>query len=427
MFSEEEKNKFHQMFETMTSSSHFKNKIPIEETEEFVFGNKVKQKDESFKNNGPIPIEETLHFKRYAKKQKHIYTKAEMSKIEEEAKNTIVNDYGSNDFYHISDEDRKKNDMLAEISLKLATIKSVYRRFDEYIEAMRIVYKAWEILSEKNYIHSKKEFFKLVAEGRIISSRIMIPQLKNIKKYDMDLIVRYVSNPQLDLSAFKPDPTEDELFEDESYEEETDRLLSDDEKILSKKIESKEITDLIEADTMKSKYMKNYLHPKKGKKISYHQEVFNQIMDENRINFNQGTQFLTSAAFEEDKKLDIFERVPFKGSWKNDEDVFIYNALLEEAMMDEKINRYRTYNDEYIDKFFDELERNDIDVIELRKTLRTQQEFRNKAITNKELKQEEKQILQRIIKLNQDKKFIQMAQKAEDKIDKYLEKGDDDD
>ena len=425
MFSEDEKNKFQSMFNEMTSSYCLRNKVPLEESEEFIFGGKTKQKDQSFKNNGPVPIEENLHFKRYSKKRVHKYTPEEMAQIEKESQNTIVNDYGSNDFYHISDEERKKNDLLAEISLKLATIKSVYRRFDEYIEAMRIVYKAWEILSEKNYVHSKKEFFKLVAEGRIVSSRIMIPQLKNLKKYDMDLIVRYVSNPELDVSIFKPE--EEEILSDETFEEEEERLMSDEDKALLEKIDKEEPFEEIPVHTLKSKFMNKYLHPKKGKKISYKQEVFNQIMDENRTEFNQGNQFLLSSAMFEENEKSIYDRVPFKGSWKNDEDVFLYNARLEEAHFDEKINRYRTYGDEYLENFFDELERNGIDTIELRKNMRIERKISNQKISTKELKQAEKQILQRIIKLNQDKKFVQMATKAEDKLLQYIEKGDDDD
>lgn len=425
MFSEEEKNKFHLMFNEMTGSSCLRNKN-YQAEEALVFNSTKKQeKDQSFKSNGPVPIEENLHFKRYAKKRVHKYTPEEMAQIEKEAQNTIVNDYGSNDFYHISDEERKKNDLLAEISLKLATVKSVYRRFDEYIEAMRIVYKAWEILSEKNYVHSKKEFFKLVAEGRIVSSRIMIPQLKNLKKYDMDLIVRYVSNPELDVSIFKPE--EEEILSDETFEEEEERLLSDDEKELVEKIENEEPFEEIPVHTLKPKLMNRYLHPKKGKKVSYTQEVFNQLMNEVRTDYNQGNQFLFSSAMFEEEEKSIYDRVPFKGSWKNDEDVFLYNARLEEAHFDEKVNRYRTYGDEYLENFFDELERNGIDTIELRKNMRIERKISNQKVSSKELKQTEKQILQRIIKLNQDKKFVQMATKAEDKLLQYMEKGDDDD
>lgn len=426
MFSKSENDHFLEMFGEMTNSFGLRN-LKSSPEEELVFTKTKTEPDPSFKSNGPVPVEESLHFKRYAKKRIHKYTEDELKQIELEAENTIVNDYGSNDFYHISDEERKKNDLLAEISLKLAGVKSVYRRFDEYIEAMRIVYKAWEILSEKNFVHSKKEFFKLVAEGKIFSSRIIIPQLKNMKKYDKELIIRYVSNPQLDTSIFRPEE-EDIFTDDETFEEEEERLLSPEEKDLMIKYNLNEINDTTEVETMKPKYMKKYLHPKKGKKISYRQEMFNQIMDENRTGFNQGNQFLLSSAmFEENQKeKDIYDRVPFKGSWKNDDDVFMYNALLEEAYMDEKVNRYRTHNDEFIDNFFDELERNGIDSIELRKSFRDETKIKTQKVSNRELKKNEKEILQRIIKLNQDKKFVQLAQKAEQKLNEYIEKGDDD-
>lgn len=175
------------------------------------------------------PIEERLHFKRYSVKREHKYTETEMKKIREECEAVIVHDYGENDIYHMSDEERQENDMLAEISMKLRGIGRIYHKVDQYVEAMRVVTQAWEILEKNNYIHPEDEFFQLVAEGKIVSSRIIMPKLKRKDKYNMDLIIKYISNPELNPADLRPevkdlDPLDDDFYTDMEENEEYVRL-----------------------------------------------------------------------------------------------------------------------------------------------------------------------------------------------------------
>lgn len=412
----DEKMRFLEMFNSMTDSSNLR--INPEEEEVFVFGNKEKTESTKSSYGTPAPVEETFHFKRYSKKRVHRYSKEELEAIEKSCLNTIVNDYGKNDQYHFSDEERKQNDQLAEISMKLATVKSVYRRLDEYIEAMRIVFKAWEILSKKNYLHSKEEFFKLVAEGHIVSRRIIIPQLKNFKKYNKDVIIKYISNPHLDTSVFKP--VEENPFEEESDIDED--LIYPNEAENQNLIETEEVSKKIP-----EKLIKKYFSPKKNKKLSLKQENFNKIMEGTKAMFNQGNNFITNSYFaHKEKDKDIYDKVKFKGSWKNEIDAWLYDMRLEEAKMDESTGKYTTRADIFITRFFDELAKNGIDSIEMRKGMKIQHDFHKKEISKKELKKSEKEILERIIKLNEDKKFIKLSQKAEDRLNQYIEKGDDD-
>ena len=153
----------------------------------------VEQKEKIEKQNPNInipiispDIEEEVHFKRYTKKRAHKYTESEMKAIRESCVSTIVHDYGERDIYHLSDEERRKNDMLAELSMKLSGVKRVYRKVNEYVEAMRIVVEAWQLLEKNNYIHTRDEFFDLVADGTIVSSRIVMPKLKKSDQYNMD-------------------------------------------------------------------------------------------------------------------------------------------------------------------------------------------------------------------------------------------------
>lgn len=174
----------------------------------------------------PGPIEEDVHFKLYNTRREHKYTETELRQIRESCMSTIVHDYSEKDIYHLSDAQRAENDMLNEIRGKLQTVTRTYRQVDRYVEAMRIVMQAWEILEKHNYIHTKEEFYDLVAQGKIYSNSIIMPKLKRMDQYNMDLIIKYISNPQADASDLvpkefeQPDPFEESFYleEDPDYQ-----------------------------------------------------------------------------------------------------------------------------------------------------------------------------------------------------------------
>lgn len=216
-----------------------------EDEEDFMTSKEIveaKQKDPEDKRfdsiiKGPVTIEEDVHFKIYNQRREHKYTETEMKQIRESCKATIVHDYGEFDIYHISDEERRKNDALAELSLKLGMLKRTYRQVDQYVEAMRIVIQAWRILERQNFIHDQDEFYQMVADGKIVSNRIIMPKLKNANQYNMDMIIKYISNPDADPSALVPissDGTKDRFYDrivddfedDPEYQEIMDAVLN---------------------------------------------------------------------------------------------------------------------------------------------------------------------------------------------------------
>ena len=184
--------------------------VDDEDGESFITSKEIVKKKLKLERKGPpLPgdssdIEESVFFKRYSKKREHKYTEKELQEIHDSCLHTIVHDYGENDWYHISDEERAERDQLSEISLKLAGLKKTYRKIDQYIEAMRVVYEAWEILERSNYLHSKDEFFSLVGEGHIVSNRIIMPKMRKLDNYNLDMVVAYISNPELDASRLAP-------------------------------------------------------------------------------------------------------------------------------------------------------------------------------------------------------------------------------
>lgn len=188
----------------------------------------VKGKDGEFRiyPDKPSVIEDELvHFKRFNKKRVHKYTEKEMEEIREGCRSTIVHDYGDNDIYHMSDEERRQGDILADLRLKIGTLHRTYSKVDQYIEAMRIVVQAWEIFEKTDCIYSEDEFFKMVAEGRIVSNCIVMPKLRKADRYNMDLIIKYISNPELDPKDLvaktieSPDPFYDQFDDDRDRED----------------------------------------------------------------------------------------------------------------------------------------------------------------------------------------------------------------
>ena len=235
---------FEEMYERIINAEHDNFYYDdSDDGEEFFTGKELVKQEKSEETFGKsvldpnVEIEEEIgHFKIYNKRRVHKYTETEMKKIRESCECTIVHDFGEKDIYHLSDEERAENDMLAELSVKLGTLKKTYMQVDQYIEAMRVVVQAWEILARNNYIHSEDEFFELVAEGRIISNRFTIPKLKKINMYNLDMIIKYISDPDLDpkdLTPIKDEEDDDEYtgiratvykyYYDERYNEETDK------------------------------------------------------------------------------------------------------------------------------------------------------------------------------------------------------------
>ena len=81
-------------------------------------------------------------------------------------------------------------------------------------------------------------------------------------------------------------------------------------------------------------------------------------------------------------------------------------------------------NDKSRNEFFDELAKNGVDSIELRKSFLTNKKETSLKESKKEFKKEEKMILSKILELNNNKKFNELCKKAESSLSKYYEKGD---
>ena len=399
----------------------------------------------------PDHYEEELHFKRYTKVREHKYTEKEMEQIRESCRCCLVHDYSEHDVYHISDEERAQIDSLNEIAIKLSKLKSTYRQVDQYVEAMRVVVEAWELIAKKeNFVHSDEEFWEMVSDGRIYHNRIIMPKLKGIDKYNKDLLIQYISNPDLDpkdlISQSQQEQKawyewDEEEEDDETEEESMKRLLSPQEAeyILTHEDNPEEMI----VKPLKRKEIKGYdrqgfrsfrKSPKKkmSKKKKYLQDNLFDILKKIQNNpLNRGSDFqfnrsmlLTTSMFEAPKKIkDPFDDIRFDGDWTNKNDVFLYDIAMREKELEQYVpgNSSMTYGDAEIADLFQMMSEEGMNVVDLRRRMNISSGLDEKSVIRKQKKRNkrtESLLLQRIVKLNRNPKFKKLISKAEDEMAK---------
>lgn len=397
-----------------------------------------------------VDIEEEVHFKRFTKRREHKYTEKEMKEIREGCLTTIVHDYGKNEKYHQSDEERAANDMLDEISIKLQGLKRTYRKVDQYIEAMRVVVQAWEMLEEKgNYIHTKEEFFKMVSEGKIVSNQIIMSKLKRMDQFNIDLIIKYISNPELDPTDLVPEPVHDSWYDDflddeemESPEDRMLRLLTPEElefianneenppEVKVKDLDRKLIKGYDRRDYSLARRSKKHKEDKKERYIKNNlHDLLNRIQlnEKNRDSGYTRSSLITHNIFDVDKEpKDFWDDLYFDGSWANDDDVYLYDIAIREEMLRQHKSgsSYLTYGDEELVRFFKILEDNGINTIDLRRKMDCPNDGLSKAEEERKKKDNKKiesALIQRITKLNRSDKFKKIVSKAENALNKQIE------
>lgn len=408
----------------------------------------IDEKDLPDSLKGPVEIEESVHFQRFAKRHEHKYTEKEMAEITESCKRTLVHDYGEFDRYHISDEERARNDSLIELSAKLGGLKRIYRKVDQWVYAMRVVIEAWEIVEAKeNVLHSTDEFFQMVHDGRIYHTGIIMPQLKGMDKYSMDVLVKYISNPDMDPEELltkdelkKRDPWYDEEDESEETEEEMmARLLSPNE--VQYILDHADNPETIKVHDVKRKFIVNYDQKKiKGKKMSKSEKIYTKSLHAvlNKIQSNPSNRsdcdmsfsrswLVTNNMFEPDKKKhDIWDDLYYDGGWTDKTGLFLLDLAERNEMLNQKTedSSYYTYADQELREFFRAMEENGINTVELRRRMNmTEENERNTTIKEerKKNKKVEAALIQRITKLNDNPKFKKLIAKAEKDINDNLE------
>lgn len=487
-----------------------------DDTEEFLTSKEVVKNKELMEEQLGIhvqpdhEVEETAHFKIYNKQRKHVYTETEMKKIRESCVSTIVHDYSEKDFFHMTDEERAENDMLSEIGVKLGSLKRTYRKVDQYVEAMRVVVQAWELLEKAgNFAMSPDDFFKLVSEGIVYSNRIIMPKLKRFDQYNLDLIVKYISNPNLDpkdLVPVKEEPQEFDLFDDfyvdieglmennimvevyytEFIEQKKDEYkkkhnipldqdIPDDDSIpkderfnesdyredaityiqdhvimdeMERLLPPEDIQTILNSDEtppemkiemVKRRWIKGYdkrtfstKHKYHGKKkerdiiIGMH-DLLNQIQNNPKNHDDDVTKsyMITHSMFDASKpEKDFWDDLYYTGSWKDDNAYYLYELALQEKFMNSHPPKesYITYREQAVNRFFNILERQGVNTVELRRKMNcTDQDNKIKESnrSKKENRKIEEAVFKRVIALNESSKFKKLTAKAEKALNDF--------
>lgn len=398
--------------------------------------------------DGPRPVPkdpemQEIHFHRFNARREHKYTDQEMEQIRESCKGTIVHDYSEHDIFHQTDEEREANDMLSSIRMKLQGLRSMYNKVDQYIEAMRVVVEACEMIEKKaNFIHSSDEFFQMIADGHIYISGVPMPHLRKMNKYNKDLLIKYISNPELDPEDLMFDKANDDLQDDyfysdddETEEEKLYRLLSEDD---CKYIEEyDENPDKIKVKTINHKYMKDFYKRKlysSGKKYKHDgpiretlKSLLNKIQTDPRVNNSNGFTYSWMVAndiFEdEDTGKDVWDKLYYDGSWEDEDQLFLYDLAVKNELADDRAigETYDTVADVQLTKFFAAMDTAGMNTIPLRRAMSMTEDDVNKVKTKKQRKDNKKvesALLQRITKLNNNPKFKKLVSKAEKEINK---------
>jgi DNA-binding transcriptional MerR regulator len=379
------------------------------------------------------PAEDRLVFKRrYSAESARKFTEREIEEFRESAKTVLVHDFGPMDIYHASDEDRSKNDVLMVMSAKLGGIKTVYHKVSQFIEAMRVVMDAWDILSSQyTNLYSKKELMELVAEGQVWSGAIPQPRLKGIKKYNLEKIARYIEDRSLDPEDLMPIHEEPDIFyNQEEYEESFERLFTEEEKRQitahengDQEIEPEEIRPVPSKYIGSSNSGKNKKHFKslnKSDKLAFtgYTETLTQIR---KVGSGATYSDYQRKAEKEQAKREVTVR--YGGSWADDLTVGLYELLVEEEWLDQKAagsERGYTNRDHELSEFFRMMESFGMNVKKLRENMNMsegQLDEKDMRLAKKRNKAAEAAIISRVIALNKDPKFKKFLKKVEDELE----------
>lgn len=385
----------------------------------------------------PGQIEETVHFKQYNKLRERKYTEAELAKFRAGCERVIVHDYGANDFYHISDKERNEHDQLAKINIELGGLKSLYRRADQYVLAMRVVYKAWNMLAENNPLHSKDEFFDYLRKGLIGSNRIISPKLKGLDKYNQDILIEYIVNDSLDPADLAPkkDDFSDYYYDDE-YDEDIEAQTLLDESEIEYLATHDEAGDGLVVEDIRSKDVKalddelNYITKRRRKVMKKKDKKKNRIQKTTvgilkqiqQDHYQRGNYYgVAWNYFEDNPENKPSFGTPYGGSWRDDDAVEMYAFAIDQEERNKSVSgdSYLTYADKELDKFFRTLEEKGVNTIELkRKILGSTESINAKKVARakKQNRKMERQVINRIKSLSGDPKFKKLIKKSEKAI-----------
>lgn len=149
-------------------------------------------------------------------------TARRQEQLKEEYKYAVVNDF--NDDYHLSDEEKEKNNQMYKAFEKLRRCKRKYRKLSDYVRVFRLALDCLDIVARQNEVYPVDKFKMQVVKGKITVYGLFFPKYvgKDRKDINWDYISEFIADRSLDPEQLD---RKSDLFDiDYSDEEEVERM-----------------------------------------------------------------------------------------------------------------------------------------------------------------------------------------------------------
>ena len=142
----------------------------------------------------------------------------------------VVNTY-ENDDYHLSDEERAKNNELYELFKPIIHAKNNYTVLSDFVDVMRACIKCVDYIAETNGVYSPEKFKKKVYSGKIKIEGLRFPKLskKAKKRISLEYLTEFILSDEPSENIIPPEREFDTIRSEEEIEEMTHRLFTDEE------------------------------------------------------------------------------------------------------------------------------------------------------------------------------------------------------
>ena len=142
----------------------------------------------------------------------------------------VVNTY-ENDDYHLSDEERAKNNELYELFKPIIHAKNNYTVLPDFVNVMRACIKCIDYIAETNGVYSPKKFKKKVYSGKIKIEGLRFPKLskKAKKRISLEYLTDFILSDEPAENIMPPEREFDTIRSEEEIEEMTHKLFTEEE------------------------------------------------------------------------------------------------------------------------------------------------------------------------------------------------------
>lgn len=364
--------------------------------------------------------------------------------IKQEFSQIVVHEFG--DEYHMSDEERKKKFKYYDAFKSFSKFKHKFRKFPDYIKAMREALKCLDLVAQDNFVYSPDKFKKLFFKGKIWIKGLVLPEFKGAgrRSVDTEYLLDYILSDAPAEDFLKKD--DHEVYTKEELDDAFEELFSkEDQEAIDKAIAKSKNDEDDFYCVPSSSYSAgedipdNLIVPISKKEMKKSIKVlpdlgnlFKEIEKRGKKNKMCMGGYISNMLMEDFDNFDeydtsreiILSKMPkFKGDMTNDDEYYRYLAKLDEW---ERTQIKKPYNGKLKTQ-------EEIDAIELKKALENhnwdiRNLFGNKERAKKleklrkEQLRKEKETKKKLIKLQEARKRRQLGDDYDEEEEKSKKK-----